>query len=683
MARRRSKRKRPSASSRAPAKAHANNKSQKSQQVAPKQDAPENSRKPEAKVDLGPTAVVTPKAPEEKLSAKTPDIDLAKQPVGDEAAKAPQTDKFAADAARPKSTPENRAAGFRQALQPETLLSSDYRILDVLSSDGVSVAYKAHDMNLGVAVQIKEYFPVEYAFRAKDGTLEAKSNEDEENYAWARDRFLREARTLVRFRHPNVLHVRRVFEDNNTAYIVFDYEHGQTFEAWLADLARPPKQSELDRIVSPLLDALSVVHSSDFLHRDIRPENIFIRNNGAPVLINFGAARQAIGSRSRVLSTVMGSNYAAPEDVAEDLANHGPWTDIYAMAATLYRAITGNAPADGAMRLVKDTVTAVTDRIEGDYRKEFLQAIDKAMAVSANERPQSIANWDGIRKPQTILKTVPKIEDEKTLIKDDATVVHTRPQDPVETQKTGTVSLGNAKTRLQAFSALATQYVPEVSAEQVYPETAPLPLEQWFVPGAFMSAILGMVLFATGWDFALAAIFQVLATVLFFLNGLLPLNRFLSHVGGTAQTIETRCERATRTAAAMTVFLFAMVAFNALFTNSLVPAELTDVKALALVLAVPMFLMGLYAAIGTPVRGWVRNLSFGFINILVLLFTIFMLGANFYVNVVQGSSNVHPAQLVNRYMLSLSNGAVVVLCGLIFICRFSAKQRLKQVITKH
>ncbi|MCB1550034.1 MAG: serine/threonine protein kinase, partial [Hyphomicrobiaceae bacterium] len=167
----------------------------------------------------------------------------------------------------------------------------DYLIEGILGSGGFGVTYAARDVRLGTRVAIKEYFPSDFGTR--DGTLSIhpKSGRHAELFEWGRTGFLDEARTLARFDHPAIVRVIRVFEALNTAYMVLKFEEGQSLKSWLDGLARRPTQDELDRIVGPLLDALEVLHASDFLHRDIAPDNIIVRPDGSPVLLDFGSAR--------------------------------------------------------------------------------------------------------------------------------------------------------------------------------------------------------------------------------------------------------------------------------------------------------------------------------------------------------------------------------------------------------
>ena len=150
------------------------------------------------------------------------------------------------------------------------------------------------------------------------------------------------------------MRVHRYFRANNTGYMVLKFEEGGSFKAWLKGLKRPPRQAELDKMIAPLLDALEIIHNADFLHRDIAPDNIMVRKDGSPVLIDFGSARGALASQSRTVSALVKPGYSPYEQYATSGANQGPWTDIYALGATLYHAITGKRPPDAPSRVVND-----------------------------------------------------------------------------------------------------------------------------------------------------------------------------------------------------------------------------------------------------------------------------------------------------------------------------------------
>jgi WD40 repeat protein/serine/threonine protein kinase len=279
------------------------------------------------------------------------------------------------------------------ALPERTELAGDYRIERVLGAGGFGITYLAQEKQLERRVTIKEYFPVDFAARDPADDVCPRSQESEGDYQWGLDRFLAEAQTLAKFDHANIVRVYRYFRARKTGYIVLHFEEGQSLKAWLKGLGRAPRQQELDRIIAPLLDALDVIHAADFLHRDIAPDNIIIRKDGSPVLIDFGSARGELAKHSKTVSALVKPGYSPYEQYATSGRQQGPWTDIYSLAATLYQAVTGKRPPDAPSRIVVDEMIPVRDAALSSYRAGFLAAIDKALALDVGQRPRSVADW--------------------------------------------------------------------------------------------------------------------------------------------------------------------------------------------------------------------------------------------------------------------------------------------------
>jgi serine/threonine protein kinase len=288
--------------------------------------------------------------------------------------------------------PKAASGGNLLALPDGTELVGDYRLKRVLGAGGFGITYLADEIALARLVTIKEYFPADFAARASQDAS-PRSKDCTADYNWGLERFIEEAQALARFVHPNIVRVYRYFRANKTAYMVLHFEEGGSFKAWLRDLRRPPKQAELDRIVTPLLDALEFVHAADYLHRDIAPDNIIIRKDGSPVLIDFGSARGQIASHSKTVSALVKPGYSPYEQYATDSRRQGPWTDIYALGATLYHAVAGKRPPDAPSRMVNDEFVTAGKAAQGTYRSPFLAAIDKALGLEVTERPQAIAEW--------------------------------------------------------------------------------------------------------------------------------------------------------------------------------------------------------------------------------------------------------------------------------------------------
>jgi WD40 repeat protein/serine/threonine protein kinase len=282
-----------------------------------------------------------------------------------------------------------------QSLPEGTELVGDFRVERVLGAGGFGITYLAEEPALARKVTIKEYFPNDFAARDKNQGAVPRSKGALEDYDWGLERFLEEAQILARFDHRHIVRVHRYFRANNTGYIVLNFEEGQSLKSWLNRLKRAPRQNELDRIIEPLLDALAEIHAADFLHRDIAPDNIIIREDNSPVLIDFGSARGELAQHTRTVSALVKPGYSPYEQYSDTSKQQGPWTDIYALAATLYHAITGKRPPDSPTRILKDELAPARETALSAYRLGFLKAIDHGLALEIDKRPKSIAAWRG------------------------------------------------------------------------------------------------------------------------------------------------------------------------------------------------------------------------------------------------------------------------------------------------
>jgi serine/threonine protein kinase len=279
----------------------------------------------------------------------------------------------------------------RLVLPVNTVLDGSYRIMRVVGSGGFGITYEAEDTGLGTMVAVKEYYPFDFGDRDSTMSVRPKSERHKQTFDWGRTNFLQEARTLARFEHPSIVRVTRVFEANATAYMVMRFEQGRSLESWLNNLDRAPTQEELDSIIAPMLDALELMHAANFLHRDIAPDNIIVRNDGTPVLLDFGAARRAVAEMSRMLTGIVKAGYSPHEQYSSDGRLQGPWSDIYALGGTLYRAVTGKPPEEATLRFDEDHMASAAKAAKGKYRRDFLSAIDTCLKVRHSERPRSVA----------------------------------------------------------------------------------------------------------------------------------------------------------------------------------------------------------------------------------------------------------------------------------------------------
>ena len=273
-----------------------------------------------------------------------------------------------------------------------------YEIKEILGQGGFGITYLARDTNLDEDVAIKEYLPIELAVREGDFSVHPMSEDHDKNFSWGLKRFIAEARTLTKFKHPNIVRVRNIFEDNNTAYMVMEYEEGKSLSEIISG-RKTMEEAELLNIIIPILGGLELVHQQNFIHRDIKPANIYIRTDGSPVLLDFGSARQALGVETKTLTSLVSPGFAPYEQYFSKSDEQGPWTDIYGLGATMYRAITGVAPIDAVDRskafleASHDTMISAADIGKGKYSERFLHAIDHAIQFKHKDRPQNINDW--------------------------------------------------------------------------------------------------------------------------------------------------------------------------------------------------------------------------------------------------------------------------------------------------
>ena len=292
--------------------------------------------------------------------------------------------------------------GLPKRIEPKTLPAGYelqcYTISSVLGHGGFGVTYLANDNNLDREVAIKEFMPRDIAARDNDFTIHPLNDGMGEQLAWGMERFIREARTLSKFNHNNIVRVHSVFEANNTAYMVMSYERGVSFHEKLLKDGQPSEE-ELKDMLLGLLDGMEVLHEARFIHRDIKPGNIFIREDGTAILLDFGSARQAIGEETMTLTKVVTPGYAPFEQYYGQSAMQGPWTDIYALGATCYSAITGDPPMDSTFRnrhTGEEAIKEIWDELDKyskKYSTFFLRAIEHSLRSKYQERPQSVKEW--------------------------------------------------------------------------------------------------------------------------------------------------------------------------------------------------------------------------------------------------------------------------------------------------
>lgn len=268
----------------------------------------------------------------------------------------------------------------------------DYSIESVLGTGGFGITYLAHDSKLGTRVAIKEYFPQDLARRNEQMTIVPVSGAAAETFEWGKRQFLKEAQALAQFKHNNIVRVLRFLELNGTAYMIMEYEQGQGLLEYIRSKGQPDERMLL-QVFLPVLNGLQAVHRAGLLHLDIKPENIYLRADGSPMLIDFGSARHVARGTDKGGPIALTPAYAAIEQYPGN-GTQGAWTDIYSIGASLYRCISGSDPVDAptryqAIRQHKpDPLTPATKLEQGGYSVYVRECIDWAMQVEPSRRPQ-------------------------------------------------------------------------------------------------------------------------------------------------------------------------------------------------------------------------------------------------------------------------------------------------------
>ncbi len=265
---------------------------------------------------------------------------------------------------------------------------NQYEVESILGAGGFGITYLAHDTTLDTTVAIKEYMPGELATRLDDSSITPRTSNSKSDFDWGLRRFVDEARVLAKFRHPHIVRVNQIFEAHSTAYLVMEYVKGDTLDAILRR-AGALTEEQTKEILFPILDGLKRVHALGFLHRDIKPGNIIVRDEGGAVLIDFGAAREATGSKTRAITSIVTEGYA-PLEQYDTTGNQGPWTDIYALGAVAYRCVTGKKPASATSRVRSDPLLPLAVAAPGKVSPAFAAAIESSLRLHEGERPQTI-----------------------------------------------------------------------------------------------------------------------------------------------------------------------------------------------------------------------------------------------------------------------------------------------------
>jgi len=303
-------------------------------------------------------------------------------------APAPPADPEAATDAVPEAARAAPDAGH--ALPVGTRLD-EFEITSLLGEGGFGIVYLAYDHLLERQVALKEYMP-SFARRGAGINVSVQSAQNADSFEAGRRSFVNEARLLAKFDHPSLVKVYRFWESNGTAYMVMPYYRGPTLKQMLLARDAPPDEAWLRRLLAPLLDALESIHLDHCYHRDIAPDNILMVDEGRPVLLDFGAARRAVGEANQAFTVILKQNYAPIEQYAEMPGmGQGAWTDLYALASVVHYAIDGAAPPPAMSRMMNDPYVPLASRHAGRFSAGFLDAIDRALAFKPDARPQSVA----------------------------------------------------------------------------------------------------------------------------------------------------------------------------------------------------------------------------------------------------------------------------------------------------
>lgn len=274
------------------------------------------------------------------------------------------------------------------ALPPGTALEH-YRIDSTLSAGGFGIVYLATDLKLNHQIVIKEYMPNKLAQRLPDGFVMPQGGPQQEHHNEGMRLFLQEATALIKLKHPNIVRVLNFFRANGTVYMVMEYRPGKNLQRYIKSHAGNLSETFLRTIFPPLLEGLRLVHETGFLHLDIKPGNIHLCPGGIPLLLDFGAVHPRNTSRKLKLAQVVTAGFSPMEQY--NLGGYiGPWTDIYAIGATMRACIEGNAPVSAKARYEKDKLRPAASAFKRRYSNSLLEALDWAMEMDPLLRPQTV-----------------------------------------------------------------------------------------------------------------------------------------------------------------------------------------------------------------------------------------------------------------------------------------------------
>jgi serine/threonine protein kinase len=290
------------------------------------------------------------------------------------------------------STEATRPHGDNPSALPIGTRLGEFELRSLLGVGGFGIVYLAFDHALEREVAVKEYMPASLAGRTETMHVSLRSQSDAETFALGLRSFVNEAKLLARFDHPSLLKVLRFWEANGTAYMAMPVMRGRTLKEMRREMTAAPDEAWLRAMLVPLLGAIETLHAEGVYHRDIAPDNIQIEPGGRPVLLDFGAARRVISDMTHTITAILKPAYAPIEQYAEaTTVKQGPWTDLYALGATLHYMLLGRPPAPATTRAVFDEPTALSPESCPGCTVGFLRAVDWMLAPRPSDRPQSVA----------------------------------------------------------------------------------------------------------------------------------------------------------------------------------------------------------------------------------------------------------------------------------------------------
>ncbi|GJL84070.1 MAG: hypothetical protein DHS20C01_37040 [marine bacterium B5-7] len=263
-----------------------------------------------------------------------------------------------------------------------------YRISEVLGGGGFSLVYLANEESDGQQVVIKEYCPKGLVTRGTGGVVEPMSDKARGAFVQGMKQFFNEASALANLKHPNIVNVSNIFRANGTVYMVMSYELGRDLRWFIKQCNGQLDQPFMLKVFPAIAAGLSALHDASFLHLDVKPANILLRASGSPLLLDFGAAQTASSGERFSSFQTLTHGFAPPEQYNE--GEMGPWSDIYALGATMYACVTGKSPPPALKRQSQDAIEALTSVYADQYSFPMLRAIEWSLRLNHRERPTSV-----------------------------------------------------------------------------------------------------------------------------------------------------------------------------------------------------------------------------------------------------------------------------------------------------